>query len=43
MSIVYKVSAKKVQNYLSGLWRVIRILKKTDFLFEKWNKEFGEF
>ena len=44
LSIAYKVLAKKVQkNYLSCKWKVIQTLKKTNFLFEKWREEFGEF
>ena len=44
LSIAYKVLAKKVQkNDLSCKWKVIQTLKKTDFLFEKWHEEFGEF
>ena len=44
LSIAYKVLVKKVQkNDLSCKWKVIQTLKKTDFLFEKWHEEFGEF
>ena len=40
---VYKISAKKVQrSYVSWYWRMVKNLKKTDFLFQKW-QEFGEF
>ena len=40
---VYKISAKKVQrSYVSWHWRWCNIWRKTDLLFQKWQK-FGEF
>ena len=45
LSIAYKLSTKNLQkNCLSWHWKEIQTLKlKTDFFFEKWYKEFGEF
>ena len=44
-SIAYKVSAKKVRkNDLSWHWiKRFKLRRKTDFLFEKWHEEFGNF
>ena len=40
LSVAYKVSTKKVQkSYLSWHWRVIKLWRKTNFLFEKWQRE----
>ena len=39
---VYNFWAKKLQrSYVSWHWRVMQYLRKTDWWFEKWHKEFG--
>ena len=43
--ITHKVSAEKVQkSYLSWQWKKIlwKLWRKTDFLFENWDEEFGK-
>ena len=41
LSIAYKVSAKKVKKGDTEVWS--KLWRKTNFLFEKWHDEFGEF
>ena len=43
LSIAYKVSAKKYRRIIShDIEKRSKILRKTDFLFEKRREEFGE-